>query len=68
MAAAGIPRDHISRVLNHVEGGPRATKVYDRYVYDSEKRVALEAWSRRLREILERAEVDGTVVPFTKRG
>lgn len=68
MAAAGIPRDHISRVLNHVEGGPRATKVYDRYAYDAEKRIAAEAWSRRLREIVERSEADGTVVPFTKRG
>ena len=38
MAEAGIPREHIARVLNHVEGGPRATKVYDRYSYDQEKK------------------------------
>jgi hypothetical protein len=28
-------KEHISLVLNHVEGGPRATRVYDRYSYDS---------------------------------
>src|SRR5207302_203102 len=36
MAAAGIPRDHIAKVLNHVEGGARATRVYDRHSYDAE--------------------------------
>ena len=36
MAEAGVPRDHIAKVLNHVEGGPAATRVYDRYDYDSE--------------------------------
>jgi hypothetical protein len=36
MAEAGIPRDHIAKVLNHVEGGPVATRVYDRYNYDAE--------------------------------
>jgi integrase len=52
MAEAGIAREHIARVLNHVEGGARATKIYDRYSYDAEKRVALETWERRLRAIL----------------
>ena len=36
MAAAGVPREHIAHVLNHVQGGPRATRVYDRYHYDTE--------------------------------
>jgi integrase len=30
MAEAGVSREHISFVLNHVDGGSRATKVYDR--------------------------------------
>ncbi len=30
MAEASVPRDHIAKVLNHVEGGPAATRVYDR--------------------------------------
>ena len=53
MAEAGVPRDHIAKVLNHVEGGPAATRVYDRYDYDTEKRDALERWARRLAAIVE---------------
>lgn len=53
MAEAGVPRDHIAKVLNHVEGGPAATRVYDRYAYDAEKRQALERWAQRLRAIIE---------------
>jgi len=64
MAAAGIPREHIGHVLNHVEGGARATRVYDRYAYDREKRIALEAWARTLTGILRRKEASNSVVPF----
>jgi integrase len=64
MAEAAIPREHIGRVLNHVEGGARATRVYDRYAYDREKRVALETWARTLTAILE-GRPTGQVVPFT---
>ncbi len=53
MAEAGVPRDHIAKVLNHVEGGPAATRVYDRYAYDAEKRDALDRWARRLQAVLE---------------
>jgi integrase len=53
MAEAGVPRDHIAKVLNHVEGGPAATRTYDRYAYDKEKRDALERWARRLQAIVE---------------
>jgi integrase len=65
MAEAGVPRDHIAKVLNHVEGGPAATRVYDRYGYDAEKRSALNQWARRLTMI-----VDGTpmkVTPIRRR-
>ena len=40
-------------MLNHVEGGPAATRVYDRYAYDAEKRQALEHWAHRLTAIIE---------------
>lgn len=64
MAAAGVRREHISKVLNHVDGGPRATSVYDRYAYDVEKREALEAWARRLDSIVhDRAS---NVIAFTR--
>ena len=65
MAAAGVPREHISRVLNHAEGGARATRVYDRYAYDREKQTALETWVRKLAAIL--GQRDGAkVVPIRR--
>lgn len=67
MAEAGISQADIARVLNHVEAGPRATKVYDRYSYDREKRVALDTWARRLTAILERKDT-GKVLPFGATG
>jgi len=48
MAEAGISRETISKVLNHVDRGPRATRVYDVYDGAAEKQTALEAWERRL--------------------
>jgi integrase len=53
MAEAGVRREHIAKVLNHTDDGPAATRVYDRYDYDAEKRHALEMWSRRFDAILE---------------
>ena len=53
MAEGGVPRDYIAKVLNHVEGGPAATRIYDRYAYDKEKRDALESWAQRLQMIIE---------------
>jgi hypothetical protein len=38
-------------VLNHIEGGATATRVYDRYNYGAEKRQALEAWGRALKAL-----------------
>jgi len=66
MAEAGIPRDHIAKVLNHVEGGPSATRVYDRYSYDNEKRMALEAWARALTAVLNNKPA-ANVVPLRRR-
>ena len=40
-------------MLNHVEGGPAATRVYDRYAYDAEKREVFERWARRLTALIE---------------
>ena len=50
MASMGISRLTIAKVLNHVEQGVTAT--YDRHSYDAEKRHALEAWGRRLGQIV----------------
>lgn len=50
MASLGTTRFVIARVLNHAERD--VTAVYDRHSYDAEKRAALEAWGRRLAEIV----------------
>jgi integrase len=67
MAAAGVPRDHIAKVLNHVEGGPRATRIYDRHSYDAEKRIALETWHRALTGILTAKPKPGAAVVPIRR-
>lgn len=68
MAGAGVPREHISRVLNHVEGGARATRVYDRHSYDREKRLALGTWARSLQRIVDSPKEDASsVTPMTRR-
>lgn len=66
MAEAGIPQHDISRVLNHIAGGPRATQVYQRYEFDKEKRIALETWDRVLMGILAE-KASEAVLPFTRR-
>jgi integrase len=63
MAEAGVPRQHISAVLNHVQGGASITRVYDRYSYDAEKRRALETWARKLQSIVEQL-ASGKLLPF----
>ena len=55
MGRAGVSRDHISRVLNHVDRGSRATLVYDRYDDSAEKVSALTTWEQALTTVLLRA-------------
>ena len=57
MTAMGISRLTVSKILNHAENG--ITAVYDRHSYDDEKRQALEAWGRRLQEIIHGSQVVG---------
>ena len=52
MASLGIPHGTLAHVLNQQEGGPRATAVYNRHTYDTEKRTALETWGRHLDALL----------------
>jgi integrase len=63
MAAAGISRLVIAKVLNHVETG--VTSIYERHGYDAEKRVALDTWERTFVAILKNKPT--TVTPFSKR-
>ena len=63
MSASGLPVQIIARVLNHIDGSPRATKAYDRHTYDAEKLQALQTtWERRLDHIL--TGTKSAVVPF----
>ena len=50
MYTSGVPRDHISLVLNHVEGG--ITKKYLKGKQLDHKRAALELWATELMAIL----------------
>jgi integrase len=59
MTSIGISRFIVARVLNHAEQG--VTAVYDRHSYDREKRQALEAWARRLEEIITRVQQPSNV-------
>jgi len=63
MAAGGVPRLTIKKILNHVEHD--VTAVYDRHSYDPEKRAALDWWAVKLMAIVEHTDV-AKVVPFAK--
>jgi len=64
MAALGISRFIIGKVLNHVENN--VTAIYDRYAYDEEKRRALEAWASRLEEIVSGKPATSNVVSLAE--
>ncbi len=66
MAEAGVTREHLAKVLNHIEGGAAAMRVYDRYNYDAEKRQALDAWARSLKAILENERGRQKVLAFQR--
>ena len=50
MTGMGVSRLTVKKLLNHVDS--EITAVYDRHSYDPEKRLALEAWGRRVEEIV----------------
>jgi hypothetical protein len=64
MASAQVDWVTIQKVLNHKMKGP--TDIYVRYGYDNEKRIALNAWARRLHAIIDETAIDN-VVPITSR-
>ena len=54
----------MARVLGHVDRS--VTGIYDRFEYLNEKRVALDAWARRVTQILKNEAAEPAVVPFQK--
>lgn len=65
IAEAGISQADIARVLNHSEGGPRVTQIYNRYQYDKEKRNALDRWASLLTMILN-GRPTSALLPFAR--
>jgi len=64
MTSSGIQRIVVQKILNHVETG--VTAVYDRYSYDNEKRVALEAWGRQVAAIVAGESSATKVLAFSR--
>jgi integrase len=64
LGAMGIGRVVIGKILGHAD--PSVTAVYDVHSYDTEKRQALEAWARRLQEIIEGKPATSNVVTLAR--
>lgn len=62
MTEIGISRLVVSKILNHLDS--TITAIYDQHSYDAEKRNALEAWSKKLKEIIDSYETDQNIVDF----
>lgn len=67
MGEDGIPRVHVAAILNHTahDEAPRVTSIYYRPSFDDKKRVALEAWERRLQSILTHGTRPANITPIT---
>jgi len=63
MAAGGVPRLTIAKILNHVDA--TVTAIYDRHSYDPEKQAALAWWDAKLAAIV--TNHAGKVLPFVIR-
>lgn len=64
LAAAGIGDTVAEAVVGHTRKG--IAGVYDRHAYGAEKRVALEAWERRLLRIIEGEPATDNVIAISK--
>jgi len=61
LAQLGFSDEVIDAVLNHKKTG--VVKIYNRHKYDTEKKMALEAWERKLNSIIR--EKESNIVPMT---
>jgi len=67
MASLGIGPHVVEAILNHKSGVIRGVAaIYNKYQYQPEQRAALEAWSRRVREIASGEKAASNVIEFTK--
>lgn len=68
MARLGQPVAVVEAVLNHVSGAVSGVAgVYNRHAYSDEKRIALEAWSRFVADLVNDQAAGENVVPITMR-
>lgn len=65
LSACGIAEEVAERVIGHGHKGIVAT--YNHHQYDQEKRAALEAWERRLLQIIGERDPGENVVPLAQR-
>jgi integrase len=65
-AEIGIPQHINDRLLNHISGGKqnRVSRIYNRYEYLAEKRVAIERWEQRVLEIVALEEIIATDIQW----
>jgi len=63
MAAAGVPIEHISHVMNHVVGS-KVTRGYEQHSHDGDKLAALRRWEARLRDLLDPTAAESRLLTF----
>lgn len=63
MCGMGIPRLVVSKILNHVDNS--ITAIYDRHSYDTEKKSALDAWSKKLTLIISPDKLPSNVIDLS---
>ena len=50
----------VSKILNHVDSS--ITAIYDRHSYDAEKRNALEAWGKKLGQLIDPEQLTDNII------
>lgn len=64
MTEMGISRLVVSKILNHVDSS--ITAIYDRHSYDAEKRNALEAWSKKLGQLIDSEQLTDNIISLSQ--
>ena len=52
-SAIGVPQGHIVRQLMLAARRPELYEIYDQYAYFEERRIILQEWAKRLKNIVE---------------
>lgn len=69
LQALGVPIEVTEAVLNHVSGTTSGVAgIYNRFKYDPQKRLALEAWSKQLSGLIQGTGSTINLTPFVSYG